>query len=199
MRAFLSVAALAALVSGCSASGGARAPQAAGPAVLPNTFHALLGARQFGDDDYWSPLDEQGVLAVEFAHEPPGAPVGFELGCALAGATDSINNFDRTAAEVELYGGFRKTFFREGALRPYLGAGLSLVSVAEEDETVIGSLDDDDASAGLYVHGGLELAVGDAFSLGLDARVLTGTDVELFGVSTDADYTQFALFFGWSL
>ena len=45
-------------------------------------------------------------------------------------------------------------------------------------------------------HGGLAWALADALEVGLDLRFLFGSDIELFGVSGDADYTQLAVFVG---
>lgn len=184
-------------------------PQAPGPAtqgppaepLLP-PIHAgevrfLLGAGQLDEDD-WAPTDEPIVLGVEYMRQGPDAWVGFELGSRIAGDAATVNGVDLSLVTWELYGGLHRTFLPEGMVQPYIGAGASLVFVSAEASDGWLSSSDEDVTFGLYAHAGFVVRV-DAVLLGLDARVLGATDVDMFGWSGDVDTTQFCLFVGFGV
>ncbi|MSR62603.1 MAG: hypothetical protein EXS08_09190 [Planctomycetes bacterium] len=100
-----------------------------------------------------------------------------------------------SGATAEFYGGVRKSF-GSGSVRPLFGAGLSAIAAAVD---VSGVGDDDDSSLAGYVHGGVGIDLGESLTAGIDVRLLFGSDLEIAGVSTDADYGQVALFFGINL
>jgi hypothetical protein len=86
----------------------------------------------------------------------------------------------------------------ERKLIPFVGGGLSFISVEREMEQLIGfSRSDDDTTVGIYVNGGVYWRIGKRFNIGFDGRVVTGTSVELFGKKGDANYGQFGLILGW--
>ncbi len=168
-----------------------------------SSLNVLLGRRQLDEDD-WAPIDEPGVLGLEYANERAGSAVGFEIGFSLAAAEEDefvsgIGNVEFTNSFFEIYGGMRKTFFVDAGVRPYIGAGLAVISAALEAESGGASVDDDETTFGGYAHGGVEFRITDNFRLGLDLRAVFGTDLELFDVSGDADYTQLALVAGFSI
>lgn len=161
------------------------------PSEQSITFYA--GARTFDEDDY-EPVEEHGLLGIEFSDETAGNAFGYEVGLQISGDEDEVLGVDVEAVVGEVYGGLHKTF-GSGRLRPVLGAGLSFVTAAID----VGGADDDDSSLAGYAHAGLGLALGSNLTLGFDARVLFGSDLEIAGVETDADYGQFALFLGIGL
>jgi len=172
--------------------------QTSGPTPVPdsttsreNRIGIYLGQRQL-DDDEWSPLDEQPMFGLEYSREGEGDAVGFEVGIMGSADDDTVLGTDVEVSTGELYGGIRKTF-GEDVLRPYVGAGISFVNL-EVDASGLG--DDDDTSPAFYAHGGLAIAASDAFMIGLDLRFLLGSDLEIAGVDTDADYVQLALMLG---
>ncbi|MFN0242286.1 MAG: outer membrane beta-barrel protein [Planctomycetota bacterium] len=152
-----------------------------------------LGARALDDDDY-EPVEKQAMIGFEYSHEKPDDAVGFEFGLMGSGDEDDIGGFDVKASTGELYVGMRKTFGQEN-VHPYVGGGLSIIA-AEVD--VSGS-EDDDASPAVYAHAGVRFDASESFFLAVDARVLVGSDLELGGVETDADYGQLAFVFGFAL
>ena len=158
----------------------------------------LLGARQLDDTPAWRPLDEPFVFAVEAEFHGADSILGPEIGLSLAADGDEIMGIDVQSAFAELYVGLRLTgtFGSSGSLHPYVGAGGSFVFADITGVSGLLEVSDDDVSFGAYVHAGIYWTFGRAFSLGVDGRVLAGTDVELLGVSTDADYEQLALLFG---
>lgn len=149
-----------------------------------------IGQRSLDEGDY-EPVEDQIALGVGVHQEPPGSLVGWELGFQGSYDEDDVAGFgDIESSTWELYGGLRKTLVDGEEVRPYLGAGLSLVGVRFE---ALG-IDDDDSSLAAYAHGGVEIEVSPGFALGLDLRGLFGSEIDLFGVDTDADYGQLALF-----
>lgn len=168
----------------------------AGGAILPNRVTLYVGQRSLDEDD-WTPLEDQTAFAIEFAHEPEDSVIGFELG--LAGSADDtiVNGVDVEARTAELYAGVVKSFLRnKGAVRPYIGGGISLISAEIEASAGGQTVDDDDSSVAGYLHGGAAVHLGSAFYLGVDLRVLFGSEVSLFGFDIDADYTQLTAFLG---
>ena len=157
-------------------------------------FGVLLGGRSLDDEVAWDEIESPVVLGFEGGNV--GAPLGYEFGISLAADSTTEAGVDVTDRFLELFAGGR-AIFGEGKVLPYLGAGIALVAAEVEGESGGFSTSDDDGSVGLYGHGGVLLKVGSSFYLGLDARVLTGTELEIFGIETDADYAQLAAVFAW--
>lgn len=162
----------------------------------------LLGQRSLDEDD-WAPVEDQATFAVEYSLENPGAPVGWEVGLAASKEDGDVRilntNVDVEGTTSELYGGVRKSFGEPGAtVRPYVGGGLSFIN-AELEVSVPGDSESaDDSSIAAYAHGGLAFDVSESFFLGVDLRLLFGSDLSIEGFDTDADYTQFAFVLGFS-
>jgi hypothetical protein len=190
------VAALAALAS-CSALPTRRAAleePAAPAAPKSNRISFYLGQRSL-DEDFWAPVEDQAVFAVDYARETPGSVVGFEVGLAGSYDNENVAGFDIDGTTAELYGGVRKTFVTGSVVRPVLGAGLSLI---DAEVQVAGFGSGDDTSLAGYAHGGVDFDITEAFFLGLDLRWLFGSDIEIAGISGDADYVQLALVIGFA-
>jgi hypothetical protein len=148
------------------------------------------------DEDLWEPVEDHLALGFEFSSEKPTGIVGWEGGLMYSFDEDDVGGFDLEASTLEVYGGVHKAFFDPAAvMRPYLGAGVAWII---GDVEVNGAGSDEDDSIGFYAHGGLEARLGESFYVGADLRFLLGTDIDLAGVSGDADYTQVALVLGWS-
>jgi len=158
----------------------------------PNRISLYAGQRNLDEDD-WSPVDEQATVGLEYAREEPDSAVGWEVGFMGSSDDDSSGGVDFDVHTREVYAGVRKTFGEE-VLRPYAGAGLSLIK-AEVD--VSPGPDDDDSSAALYMHAGLAVFATDVVSLAFDLRFLLGSDLELGGSDVDADYGQLAFVLGF--
>jgi len=159
----------------------------------------LIGQRSLDEHD-WEPLEDQPCLGVEFSSESSGAWVGWEIGFAASTDDDNVLGIDFEGTTTELFGGVKKTFGEStAAVRPYVGAGVAVINADLEGEFMGLSASDDDTGVGGYAHGGFFWVVTGTFSVGLDARILAGTDIELFGVEGDADYFQIAFVLGWGL
>jgi hypothetical protein len=94
----------------------------------------------------------------------------------------------------ELYVGLRQTWNTDDYLQPYIGAGASWLDASAESS---GGFTDDDHSAAGYVRAGLGWQF-EHFQIGIDGRMLVGTDLEFDDEDTDLDYLQLLAFVGWS-
>src|SRR5688572_22965646 len=165
-------------------------PQKAAPKRKDTSINALdllVGKRSL-DEDFWTPVDEQVAFGLQYAGQTSGSVIGFETGLFYS-QEDDVETVDvppvgpveveLDASLVEFYVGLHKSFgTTESLLRPYLGAGLTTILVSAEGEVEgMGSVEDDDATLGFYLHGGLPFQVTESFRIGLDARLVTGTDV----------------------
>jgi opacity protein-like surface antigen len=169
-------------------------PQEAGSTRPSQLFTVSLGSRSMDDSTAWDQIDKP--VSVGFEGGSVGDPIGYELGVFFARDSTTEMGVDVSANFLEASFGGRGTF-GDGPLMPYVGAGISLILAEVEGESGGLTVSDDDAGAGLYIHGGALYRLGNTFYLGLDARLVTGTSVDIFGIDTDADYTQVALVLGW--
>jgi len=149
------------------------------------------------DTGDWEPVEDQPTFGLEYSNENPAQSIGWEIGFMASEEDDNIGAFDVEGSTSELYGGIRKSFETEGAVRPYLGGGLALITA--EGEVALGGLSasEDDSSPALYLHGGIAFDVSDAFFIGVDLRILTGSDITFGEYDGDADYTQLAIVLGF--
>jgi len=83
-------------------------------------------------------------------------------------------------------------------VRPYVGLDLTLIGVDAESSGTGGSSSDDDVTTGTYLRAGVLFDLSDAVHLGLDARTVFWTDLDLEGPAKDADHTQLAFVLGLS-
>lgn len=157
----------------------------------------LLGGRSMEDGRLWDSFDDQVAFGVEYArgwvHE--WGTLGFEVG---ANAAYRSNLSDTDGEILDVRGGLRFArrypYLRSKSLHVYVGTGVALVH-ADLDGF---GFDDDDTAGGLYAHGGVRLDVGRGISLGVDASLVRGTDIEFNGVEGDADSTQIAFVASWN-
>lgn len=182
------------------------------PAEAGGNVNFNLGGRGL-DEDYWGGAEDQGVFGVQVDFGPDKWPVSVALGMSVSAAeneefvclfceahglevpglgTRTITSgvFEFSAGVLYRRRGERKTI-------PYVGGGLAFMGVGQEVSRGAFKIDDDDTTVGVYVNGGVYWRLGKAFNIGIDARVVTGTSVELFGRKGDANYGQFGLILGW--
>lgn len=160
-------------------------------AACPNRASFYLGSRSLDEDD-WRPVEDQGVFGAEFSHRV--STVGWEVG--VLGSRDESKSAGQTieGTTSELYGGLRMSF-GDQVVRPYVGAGATLLRAKLD---VKNGPDDDDGTLGAYAHAGFTVDVFPRAYVGLDARWVFGSDVELNGNSRDVDYRQLALIVGFA-
>lgn len=160
----------------------------------------LFGTREL-DESAWAPIEEQTSFGLQGFFRSGESPLALEFGLLYSTSDEDLfvpglGNFNFSGEVLDVFFGGRLEF-GDGAFRPYVGGGLSLLAVASEGSASGGVVSDDDASVGLYLHGGVAFLLGENLRIGADYRLVTGSEVELFGVSADADYTQLSFFVGF--
>ncbi len=168
------------------------------------SFSGHIGGRVLDDEMYWEPLEDQLALGLEIETRPDSFPLGLEFGL-LAGVSQE-SDYQNSGVDLvsyigEFYAGPRLTASLGRSVRPYVGGGVTLMSVTAEGEAAgpFGgtiTVDDSDSAVGGYAHGGLQIDVADGFHIGADVRGVFGTDVTLFNTDGDADYVQVTLLLG---
>lgn len=197
----------------------ARAPVAYAGGAL-GTTHALLGAQEFEDTGFWDPIESNYSLAFDSSYENLDDWVGIEWGGGVyfndgdrpsdGPVTPGVLDY-RLDSDLEMYEaslGMRRTFLRTTMFRPYIGLGATMTYYeAERIETGAPvppdtvdfrkRIEHKRVTFGVYAHAGLEVQLGENWMLGLDARVLRGTDMpEMFGHG-DLDYDRVSFFLGF--
>ena len=174
------------------------------PAFAGGNANFVLGGRQL-DKDFWEPMDEQSVFQATVDFGKKGWPIHLAVGVGTS-AEEKDNQFNPftatfdklTRSVSELSFGVMKIWEPRGNIRPFVGGGLSSVTATfEDDNPTIGKITQDDTSPGFYVQGGVFWRIGTRFNIGLEARMLRGTDISIGGADGDADYDQFGLVLGW--
>lgn len=149
----------------------------------------ILGQRNLSDD-FWSigDLDTQTAFGVNADFGGDKWPVHIAVGLNLSAKSGTL--FDAAIADLSLGAVWVP---RKGKLiRPYLGVGVSSVGAA------IDIVDDDDVdqSFGYYINGGVYFQLFNHFNVGIDVRLLEGTEFELFRSTFDANYAQAGIILG---
>jgi hypothetical protein len=168
------------------------------PEPLRETYLFHVGARALDDDDAWEDLEEHFMLGFQGAFHPGGAGgLGLEYGMSFSADDTEVLGVDVTGVLFEGLFGVRYVF-GDGPIYPLVGVGVNAVYADVEGEQGGFTTSDDDTTFGGYAHLGAFWRVPGGFSVGVDGRIATTSDLELFGVDTDADYSQIALTLGWS-
>jgi opacity protein-like surface antigen len=149
-----------------------------------------VGFRQLSSD--WDPTDTQAILGVLTDFSFWDAPLHIELG--LRGSSDS-GDVDGNRVKLGVGDFLAGVMFipDRGYMRPYFSLGLASVYA----ETKFNGAKDDDTSEGYYVAGGLMWRPAPNFDIGVDARYIGGTDLELNGNAVDVDNFSVALRVGY--
>ena len=176
---------------------------AAPSATTTQAVQLTVASRQL--DNVWTPVDEAMAFGLAYSYEAP--VLGYELGLQYT-SEDDDSVVDLLGVSVplsvqldtmELYGGVRKTFFEGSAVRPYVGAGVTLIQADAEFDLGGIAADFDDQGFGGYVRAGLLVPINDRFRIGLDARFVRGVEFDFDPAggsdSLDGDFDQFGLVF----
>lgn len=179
------------------------APLLGGCASLPLHNVNFLGGSRMLDESDWEPVDRQLMVGIEADTYKPqsgiGAEVGFQYSKDDGQATiESQGTANVEGENYEYYAGARKTFpFFEDRLFPYVAMGLAYVHADFDVEFPNGGVSDDGDTVGVYIRGGAYWNFASNWHLGIDLRRLIGTELDILGVESDADYFQVALFLGF--
>jgi hypothetical protein len=163
---------------------------------MQSYLDVYVGKRSLDEDD-WAPIDEPALIGIQFALPRDG--LGWEIGFAISYDEEDVG-FDFDATILEVYGGLHAELGGPGAaLVPFFGVGLSVAYVDSSGTSGSTTVSDDDSTVGFYAHGGIAVPINPNLRIGADVRILTGTDVELFGVGANVDYEQLAFFIGFGV
>lgn len=184
------------------------------PAQAGGNANFTLGTRQLQDDDHFDEVDTQGMFGLTVDFGPADWPVSWAVGyyfsvaeedvaldVDLAG-TPAVLEGSATAAVAELSFGVRKTWNAAGS-RPFVEGGLAAVIAGLDVDATGGSVDDSDAGAGVYAQAGVYWRLGSRFNLGVNARALLGSEIDLSDnfssafEDADVDYVSGGLILGW--
>lgn len=185
-----------ALAAGCAVPG----PPPGSEKVEPLRREVALIAGQNALDDDWEPNEDQILLGVDFAWRPPGAWVDVEAGFHVSWDNSDVDvggtRFQADSSIYEFFLGVRRVFPIESLrLRPYLGAGASVLLADYESERNGSFVSDDEVALGGYAKAGLLVQLTADTSVGLEVRGLTAGDIEVEGADVDLDALQLAFVF----
>jgi hypothetical protein len=178
------------------------------PARADTSLDALdlhVGTQSLDNEIYWAPIEDFDAFSLWIEHQNPGALIGFEMGLSFAGAEEetaipTLGNVDLSGTLFEWMLGAHRSFLgRDAIVRPYLGAGLSLFLVdAEVDAGSLGTASEGDGGLGFYLRAGLPIQIARRVRLGVEARTLLGTEVDIAGASGDVDHSELSAFLGFA-
>jgi len=168
-----------------------------------NNGMLLLGLRGL-DPDFWSPVHDHAAASVEYDFPSQITGVNYLVGMSVSwdrrSQVEVIQNrpitLDFEGRVSELILGLRKYFVVTDAFQFYANAGASLFSVeAKAGSQWTGEVSASDAGGGLFLGGG-SLVNLNGFLMGIDVRLMGGTEVGLWDAKGKADYIQTAFFMG---
>jgi hypothetical protein len=179
------------LASGCASLRSEPAAASSSESNVQGTVSFLYGAQSFHGGSVFG-SGSQPVLGFSAAAESPGAPIGFEAGgfWELESA-DSANGLSEIKMR-EVFIGIWKPMETGSSLRPYVGGGAA--GIHAELQGSLGK--EDDASTGMYLHGGVLWELAPNVVVSLDLRTVLLTHLQFSGISGNGDYTQLALGLG---
>lgn len=166
--------------------------------VVRTVLHA--GFRTLDDD--FDPAEEQTVLGISMDVRGAGGNGSFEAGYFYSSGDGDTragaNSIDVESLVHEVWMGGRWAFDPwDSPIRPYAGAGLSILRAEFSTEGLGGSDSNSGWAAGVYGHGGVEWDFGGGWAVGLDLRVLYSTPAAL-QEEVPLDYVQAGLTLSWT-
>ncbi len=178
----------------------------------------VLGGGRILVEDTWRPVQEQGVGGLGIAFGRERWPVDIEVALQYSTSVEQrlrplpVGHLTHDSEIYELDLGILKSW-RPGRTRSFIGGGLAVLSIQQDladDDLPGGRIENDDTSLGAFLHGGVVWRLGKAFDLGVESRLVAGTNFTLLDVDVvpdvsfevirqreDADYVQLNLVVGW--
>ncbi|MCP4632169.1 MAG: hypothetical protein GY855_04530, partial [candidate division Zixibacteria bacterium] len=150
----------------------------------------LVGTKQLDDDD-WEPIDKHDELGIMVDFSKKKWPVSIAIDVFRSSDEDNFLGISVEGSTSELCLGIRKTWGTDNSIRPFLGAGLAIISAEFELEW----LDDDDSAVGIWLGGGVYWTLNKECNLGLVVRY-SDAEVTLFNVDGEAGGTHLGLIWG---
>lgn len=154
--------------------------------------------------DQWAPIDEPASFGFETDFGPKKSWIHVALGFNIAGDSQEVpgtlfgESGDVGVGFLEFSAGFLIHPVKKAPVRPYIGGGIVRTFAGIGSDWAFGSGGDTDSTFGFYGNAGVFFMVGDSFHIGIDGRIVRGTDVSFSGFDTDVDYEQASLLLGFS-
>jgi len=196
------LAAVAPLLAGCSASPSAQQGLAAreGETYGAILFHA--GERELRDE-VWEPVERQTALGFTIAaasfEEGLGMQFQYFEGRGDADEDEPGSGVgSSTSRHHEVGFGLWLPIETHTPLMPYVGFGALRMWARFESAPPGIVAHSDDVSNGGFANAGLLFRIGAHLVLGVEARVVFGTRLEIQGERVDADYGQVSAVLGWA-
>lgn len=153
--------------------------------------------------DYWKPLDRQATTSLTGDYNPGDWPVNLLVDFSYTSKAEGqwyfpghgVYNSYTESRITEFSIGARKYLVDVGAVKPYISAGLSSISVDLSTSTAGMSGADNSSSIGYFGDAGI-IFILDRFYMGFDLKALGGTSVNLLGASGDVNYSRWSVLFG---
>ncbi len=180
-------------------------PFAPEPALAGGNVNFVLGARTMRDDA-WGDLQDQGAFGVAVDFSPEDWPIHFVFGAQVSAQEDDDEEFfffedSLTGVVGELSFGAVFLPNTNTTTRPYIGAGLVRTATAIDLDGEFGEDEDEDRDSdnswGYYANAGVYWRLGTRFNIGIDGRLVRGTDEVVFGQRRSAQYGQIGLLLGF--
>jgi opacity protein-like surface antigen len=172
-----------------------------GSARAERNLNLVLSYRPLDDEQFWDSARVHSGYGLAFNFTRGFFPLHLEVG--LSGSSHGgFLDFDNPRARLREISVGAVGIWRGGhTARPFIGGGWNYVDAKLELQAGLGNpiSSDSDSSSGTYLHGGIYWAHdedGRRFNLGLDYRRVWGTEMEIFGVATDADYQELGVLIG---
>lgn len=154
------------------------------------------GVRSLENSD-WDEVDDATVWGAEGLLGLNNNGLGLEGGYSHA-KQDGGPLFSGTGSSNvdtdELYLGLRETWNTDSTFQPYIGAGGAWLDANADSSS---GFNDDDNSTAAYAHAGLGWQF-QHIQVGVDGRILLGSNLEFDNQDSDLDYLQGVVFIGWS-
>lgn len=169
-----------------------------------NVNFFLLGVKQLDEDD-WEPLEEHDELGISMDFKQKSWPVSMVIGYLSSSDEGTVSmyvsglgtvSFDMEAETTELSFGVRKIFDDSPSVRPYIGAGIALISAEVKGSALGVSVSDDDSATGFWFGGGVYFTISEQFNIGFNLR-LSQAEVTLYDVEGEAGGTHYGLLLGY--
>ncbi len=180
-----------------------------GSARAETNLNLVFGVRLLDDEQFWQSADLQiATIGLEFNITRRSWPLRLEAALHY-GERGGFLNFKNQGSDLKEFSVGAVGLWRGGRkVRPFIGGGWTFLRAAFFepdpnccDQEILPGVSESDTSSGVYMHGGVYWTRSregkrSHLNLGLDFRRVQGTEVELFGVVTDADYNQLSFFVG---
>jgi len=163
----------------------------------------FLGVKQLDEDD-WEPLEEHDEYGISLDFKQKTWPVSIAIGYLSSSDEETVSmyvsglgtvSFDMEAETTELSFGIRKIWDDSPSIRPYIGAGIALISAEAKGSALGVSVSDDDTATGFWLGAGLYFTISERFNIGFNFR-WSKAEVTLYDVEAEAGGTHYGLLLG---